>query len=178
MARENVVDPELKSVKGATEDSKRGLRSFGDGLSGDIVAARLQGYNLTSLDYLDVLVDDSGNLITSGGGGGGGAVTIADGADVAQGARSDAAWSGSGNGTTISLLKALIAMMQALATRVDDVGGGISYVGKAVAGTTTSAALWQISRVTDSAGDVVVEFADGDNGYDNIWDNRASLSYS
>lgn len=39
-----------------------------------------------------------------GGGGAGGAVTIADGADVAQGTTSDAAWV-SGSGTVISLLK-------------------------------------------------------------------------
>lgn len=40
----------------------------------------------------------------SGGGGGGGAATIADGADVAEGTTTDAAWS-SGPGTVISLLK-------------------------------------------------------------------------
>ena len=41
---------------------------------------------------------------TQPGGGAGGAVTIADGADVAQGAKADAAWV-SGDGTVISLLK-------------------------------------------------------------------------
>lgn len=44
-----------------------------------------------------------------GGGGGGGGVTVADGADVAQGTRNEAAWSGTGNGTVISILKALFA---------------------------------------------------------------------
>ena len=43
------------------------------------------------------------NLV-AGAGGGGGPATIADGADVAQGTTSDAAWT-SGNGTVISLLK-------------------------------------------------------------------------
>lgn len=49
---------------------------------------------------------DVGTLewIKSTGGSGGGPVTIADGADVAQGSRADAAWV-SGNGTVISLLK-------------------------------------------------------------------------
>lgn len=41
---------------------------------------------------------------TAGGGGAGGAVTLADGADVTQGAKADAAWV-SGDGTVISLLK-------------------------------------------------------------------------
>lgn len=40
-----------------------------------------------------------------GGGGGGGAVTVADGADVTQGAIADAAWSGTGSGTVVSVLK-------------------------------------------------------------------------
>jgi hypothetical protein len=43
---------------------------------------------------------------TGGGGGGGGAVTVADGADVAEGSRADVAWV-AGNGTVISLLKTI-----------------------------------------------------------------------
>lgn len=43
--------------------------------------------------------------VMSGGGGGGGATTIADGADVAQGAKADAAWSGAGDATVVSALK-------------------------------------------------------------------------
>lgn len=38
---------------------------------------------------------------------GGGASTIADGADVAEGAKADAAWSGTGAGSVIAILKAL-----------------------------------------------------------------------
>ena len=47
---------------------------------------------------------------TGGGGGGGGAVTIADGADIAEGTKADAAWV-SGSGTTISLLKNVATTM-------------------------------------------------------------------
>jgi hypothetical protein len=43
---------------------------------------------------------------STGGGGGGGAVTVADGADVAQGTTTDAAWV-SGAGTVIGLLKTI-----------------------------------------------------------------------
>ncbi len=49
-------------------------------------------------------VDTAGVLCTNSGGGGG-AISIADGADVAQGATADAAWSGSGSGTVIAILK-------------------------------------------------------------------------
>lgn len=64
------------------------------------------------------------------------------------------------------------------ATRTDDVGGGVTYVGKAVVGTLPSAASWQISRITETAGDIVIQYADGNASFDNIWDNRASLTYS
>lgn len=54
------------------------------------------------------------------------------------------------------------------------------YVGYAAPGSLTSAAVWRIVRITYDANDnpTVVEWADGNNGFDNIWDNRAALSYS
>lgn len=75
-----------------------------------------------------------------GGGGGGGPVTIADGADVAQGSISDAAWV-AGDGTVIALLK-----------KIASAGGGAVSIadGSDVAeGATTDAAV-----VTDAAGTV------------------------
>lgn len=52
------------------------------------------------------------------------------------------------------------------------------YVGAAAMGTATSAAAWQITRIVTSGGNIVQTWADGDSAADNIWDNRASLSYS
>ncbi len=49
------------------------------------------------------------------GGGGGGAATIADGADVAEGAVADSAWV-SGNGTTVGILKAIVGFVDGLET--------------------------------------------------------------
>jgi len=66
-----------------------GWRHFGDGVAGKFVAARLQGYYSGGLSYVDLAVDAGGILQTSGGGGGGGPATIADGADVAEGALAD-----------------------------------------------------------------------------------------
>ena len=54
--------------------------------------------------------------------------------------------------------------------------GTYTYLGRAVPGTLTSTALWQIKRITDASGDVT--WADGNSDYDNVWDNIASLSYS
>ena len=54
----------------------------------------------------------------------------------------------------------------------------IIYVGKAVPGTATSAASWQIQKIDKSTSNITVLLADGNTNYDNVWDNRASLSYS
>ena len=54
------------------------------------------------------------------------------------------------------------------------------YIGRAKIGSATSAAVWQIKKVTyDSAGDVTnIQNAGGDQLFDNIWDNRTGDSYS
>lgn len=55
------------------------------------------------------------------------------------------------------------------------------YLGEASFGALTSSPIWRITRLTYSGTDssiVTVEFADGNDEYDNIWDNRASLIYS
>lgn len=70
------------------------------------------------------------------------------------------------------------ALSQASAVRIDGVGGGITYVGKAATGSATSSAVWQIQKITESGADTTIQWADGDNSFDNIWDNRLSLTYS
>jgi len=68
----------------------------------------------------------------------------------------------------------------ALATRVDDVGGtpDITYVGEADPGSATSSAIWRVKRVTDDGSELLtIEWAGGGN-FDQIWDDRASLTYS
>lgn len=81
--------------------------------------------NVTLVDQNQVPIGTAGNaLVTSGGGGGGGAVTIADGADVTQGAIADAAYT-SGSGSVISLLKGLFARLigAALTARIVSAAG-------------------------------------------------------
>ena len=53
----------------------------------------------------------------------------------------------------------------------------IEYVGLAAIGSATSAAVWQVQKIDCNTG-TVVTWADGDNNYNNIYDNRESLSYS
>jgi hypothetical protein len=54
----------------------------------------------------------------------------------------------------------------------------ITYIGKAAIGTATSSALWQLSRLNKTSSITQVGWADSDEDFDNIWDNRVSLSYS
>lgn len=66
-------------------------------------------------------------------------------------------------------------------TTLLDYNGGNApvYVGEAAPGSATSAAAWKIKRLSYSGDNLTaVEWADGDTQYDNIWDNRASISYS
>jgi len=61
--------------------------------------------------------------------------------------------------------------------QVDQVGN-TTYVGYAEAGTATSAGTWAIKRIVESGNDASITWADGDKDYNNIWDNRLSLTYS
>jgi hypothetical protein len=59
---------------------------------------------------------------------------------------------------------------------VDVASSTITYIGKALPGTATSAANWKISRIDTTTG-VRIMYA-GNSTYTQIWDNRASLTYS
>lgn len=61
---------------------------------------------------------------------------------------------------------------------VDVVSDSITYLGYADPGTSNASALWQIRRITTTGEDLLIEYADGDALFDNVWDDRASLSYS
>lgn len=54
------------------------------------------------------------------------------------------------------------------------------YIGIARPGTATSAALWQIRKLSYSATDHVtdIQWAGGSDQFNQVWDDRASLSYS
>lgn len=67
--------------------------------------------------------------------------------------------------------------MADLTTLIDDVGA-ITYIGKALPGTLTSAPNWKIMRVEDiGGGDLEIKWA-GSANFSQIWNNRSSLSYS
>jgi hypothetical protein len=62
--------------------------------------------------------------------------------------------------------------------RVQELAGGVTYVGKAEIGSSESDPVWRILRLTESGQNTDVQYADGDDNFDNVWADRASLSYS
>lgn len=65
----------------------------------------------------------------------------------------------------------------AVATLIDE-GASTTYVGTATVGSTTSSGVWRIKRLSTSGTVTTIAWADGNSNYDNVWDDRASLSYS
>ena len=70
------------------------------------------------------------------------------------------------------------AVEMPLAARIDWATESVCYVGWAPPGSATDAACWRVKKIELSGDDVSVTWSDGDAQYDNVWDNRASLSYS
>ena len=59
-----------------------------------------------------------------------------------------------------------------------DINAGTSYYGYALAlGADPAGAVWRIRREVVSGSVTVASYADGNGNYDNVWDNRASLTY-
>jgi hypothetical protein len=61
---------------------------------------------------------------------------------------------------------------------LDDVGGGVTYIGEAVPGTATSDPNWRIKKLIETAPDLEIAWADGTAAFTKVWDDRVSLSYS
>jgi len=62
--------------------------------------------------------------------------------------------------------------------RIDDSVANTLYIGECAVGSTgsTSSAIWKIQKIDTSS--INIKWADGNTSYDNIWDNRTSLTYS
>lgn len=76
---------------------------------------------------------------------GSGASSLADGADVTQGAKADAAWSGSGDGTVVGILKSVRTLLNTLAGAVSS-----SRMNANIARTSVTSSVSISSAATDS----------------------------
>jgi hypothetical protein len=61
---------------------------------------------------------------------------------------------------------------------LDDASSTVTYVGEAPFGAVASDANWRIFKLTSSGTVLSLTWADGNDNFDNVWANRASLSYS
>lgn len=60
---------------------------------------------------------------------------------------------------------------------VDEANSTITYIGETKPGSSSATALWRIKRIEEIGTTTTITFADGDDLFDNIWDNRTSLTY-
>lgn len=52
------------------------------------------------------------------------------------------------------------------------------YIGTAASGASTSEPVWEIIRLKLLGNEITeIKYADGNASFDNVWDDRASLSY-
>lgn len=63
-------------------------------------------------------------------------------------------------------------------TQIDEVDDDTTYIGKALPGSDTDQAKWQIQKISVDGTVTSFEWAGGNAGFVNIWDDRASLEYS
>ena len=61
---------------------------------------------------------------------------------------------------------------------VDESNSNVVYKGFANPGALTSQAVWAIQKITNNAGILSYQWADGNKNFDNIWNNRKILPYS
>lgn len=59
----------------------------------------------------------------------------------------------------------------------DDYSNTVTYVGESIQGTATSSALWRIRKVEIYNTITSIKFADSNDLFDNVWDNRLILTY-
>lgn len=79
----------------------------------------------------------------------------------------------------VTVTGTVVANPTSYTTQYDDAGSSITYIGKALPGTATSSAGWQISQLNEaSTPDFTLKYADGTAAFTKVWDSRASYSYS
>ncbi|MBK6937005.1 MAG: hypothetical protein IPH18_09105 [Chitinophagaceae bacterium] len=62
--------------------------------------------------------------------------------------------------------------------RIDESTPNIIYNGFAVTGASTAEAIWAIQRVTRDKDIIVYEWADGNELYDNVWDDQLKPGFA
>jgi hypothetical protein len=64
-----------------------------------------------------------------------------------------------------------------LTVRLDQVSDNLFYVGKALIGSIDSQSVWQIVRYTQTGTILKSEYANGGEGFNEVWNDRTTLTY-
>jgi hypothetical protein len=67
------------------------------------------------------------------------------------------------------------------ALRFDEFSNTVLYIGQAYTGADPADAVWSIQRITftqPGSDDLDIEWANGRSNFENVWDDRTTLSYS
>lgn len=86
-------------------------------------------------------------------------------------------FSGGGSGSVTQGTVPWVVDDLQLALQFDSSASPILYLGQAAPGSATSAAVWRIQKINTTSG-VAITWADGAATFTQVWDNRASLTYS
>jgi len=60
---------------------------------------------------------------------------------------------------------------------LDEASATVTYIGKSVAGTPNSSALWQILKIDETSNPTTFKYADGVSTFTKVWNNRATYTY-
>jgi hypothetical protein len=135
--------------------------------------AEVHAVNTSLLANTDALVTKGVIYgLTTGGGGGYVAVKV----NPSGALTADVTQSGTWNITTIT--NPVTTLGKEESSAIDQASSSLIYFGKAAFASATSGAVWKIKKMSLSGNVWSTTWADGNNNYDNIWDNRASLTYS
>lgn len=65
-----------------------------------------------------------------------------------------------------------------MAVRLDQADAATLYVGEALPGASPADPVWRIRKLLTTGAETAILYANGDSAFTNIWDNRASFTYS
>ena len=63
------------------------------------------------------------------------------------------------------------------AVNIDTPSASLTYIGEAAIASLPSDPVWRIKKLETTGSVLSITWADGNNAFDNIWDNRSSLIY-
>jgi len=61
--------------------------------------------------------------------------------------------------------------------RYDEVDANTAYLGVAAIDSNSAEPVWQIKKLDYTTG-VIIRWADGNANFDNVWDDRATITYT